>query len=205
MFARDRCPTTVGSGGDYLCATYEMGLTHAGWQPGAYPFDHVGQHIYVDIGRVTSEEKLHFYLDDLRDAYLSYEGAETTKMTYVTEFGWSTAQVSREIQASNLLIAFDTFRQVEYVARAYWFHAQDVPEAALHYGLTEGSGVKKPAFTVYQDAAAYDSPTDEADELAPGPGNRRPGAGSGGAPQVPPVFRPRPDVPPTRTTGGGRP
>ena len=227
LFARDPCPTAVGSGGDYLCATYEMGLTHAGWQPGAYPFDHVGQHIYVDIGGVTTEEKLRFYLDDLRDAYLSYEGAETPKTTYVTEFGWSTTQVSPRIQAENLLIAFDTFRQVEYVARAYWFHAQDVPEAELHYGLTEGSGRQKPAFTVYQDVAVYDAPTDEADdtELAPGPGERRPGAGRGAAPrvppQVPPVFRPGPDAaqpratdvayPRTpdaaqpRTTDGGRP
>lgn len=204
LFARDPCPTGVSSGGDYLCATYEMGLTHAGWQPGSYPFDHVGQHIYVDIGGVTSEEKLRTYLDDLRDAYLSYEGAESTKTTYVTEFGWSTTQVSPEVQAANLLIAFDTFRQVEYVALAYWFHAQDVPESGLHYGLIEGSGQKKPAFTVYQDAAAYGSPTDEADPAAPGAGERSPGAGSG-APQVPPVFRPWPDAPHPPRTDGGRP
>ncbi len=115
------------------------------------------------------------------------------------------------------MIAFDTFRQVEYVARAYWFHAQDVPEAELHYGLTEGSGVKKPSFTVYQDVAAYDSPTDLADDPAPGnrpmgPTVRHPGVGSG-APQVPPqslpkgppVFKPHPDAASPRTTTGGRP
>ena len=110
LFARDPCPTSVGSGGDYLCATYEMGLTHAGWRLGAIPFDHVGQHIYVDIDRVTSEEKLRFYLDDVRDAYLSYEGAESPKTTYVTEFGWSTKQVSPEIKAENMLIALDALR-----------------------------------------------------------------------------------------------
>ena len=205
LFARDPCPTTVGSGGDYLCATYEMGLTHAEWQPGAFPFDHVGQHLYVDVGQVTSEEKLRFYLDDLRDAYLSYEGAETPKTTYVTEFGWSTAQVSRQVQAENLLIAFDTFRQVEYVARAYWFHAQDVPEAELFYGLSEGSGGKKPAFTVYQDAASYDSPTDVVEQPVPQPSGPRPEFGRPGAPQVPPVFRPRPGPTLTPTTNGGRP
>jgi hypothetical protein len=117
------------------------------------------------------------------------------------------------VQAENMLIAFDTFRQVEYVARAYWFHAQDVPEAELHYGLTEGSGVKKPSFTVYQDVAAYDSPTDETDETASPPGARRPGTGSTGPsrapaqipPRAPPVFRPRPDTARPQPTLGGRP
>ena len=157
LFARDPCPTGANSGADYLCATYERGLRHAGWQPGRYPFDHVGQHLYIDGGRPTTEEKLRFYLDDLRDAYLSYEGAESTKATYVTEFGWSTNDVSQEVQAENLLTAFDTFREVGYVARAYWFHAQDVPEAGLFFGLLDGSGKKKQSFDVYLDAAAYDS------------------------------------------------
>ncbi|MDP8923709.1 MAG: hypothetical protein M3O34_12615 [Chloroflexota bacterium] len=205
LFARSPCPTGVGSGGDYLCATYEMGLGHTGWRPGAYPFDHVGQHIYIDGGSVTSEEKLRFYLDDVRDAYLSYEGAETAKTTYVTEFGWSTAHVSPEVQATNLLIAFDTFRQVGYVARAYWFHAQDVPEADLYYGLAESSGRKKRAFTVYQDVAAYDSPLDEVEEPAPPRAGRELEAVGGAARRLPPAFRPWPDEPQPRTTDGGRP
>jgi hypothetical protein len=161
LFARRPCPTAVGSGADYLCATYEMGLSHAGWRPGAFPFDHVGQHLYIDQGEPTSEEKLRIYLEDLRDAYRSYEGAETPKMTHITEFGWTTATVSPEIQAGNLLTAFDTFRQVGYIARSYWFHAQDVPEADLYFGLVDGSGRKKRSFGVYQDAAAYDSPAEQ--------------------------------------------
>jgi hypothetical protein len=158
LFSREPCPTGVPSGADYLCATYEMGLKHAGWQPGEYPFDHVGQHVYIDGGSATSEEKLRMYLEEIRDAYLQYEGAESTKTTHITEFGWSTKDLSQELQARNLMIAFDTFRQVGYVARAYWFHAQDVPEAGLFFGLTEASGQKKQAFDVYLDVAAYDSP-----------------------------------------------
>jgi hypothetical protein len=158
LFARDPCPTGIPSGADYLCATYEMGLRHVGWQPAAYPFDHVGQHIYIDGGGLTSEEKLRYYLDDVRDAYLSYEGAGSPKATYITEFGWSTKDMSQETQAENLLMAYDTFRQVGYVARAYWFHAQDVPEAGLFFGLAEANGKKKQAFDVYLDAAAYDTP-----------------------------------------------
>ena len=81
------------------------------WTPRT-PFDHVGQHLYIDVGRPTTEEKLRFYLDDSRDAYLSYEGVESPKMTDITEFGWSTKDVSQELQAENLLTAFDTFREV---------------------------------------------------------------------------------------------
>lgn len=157
LFAREFCPTGVPSGADYLCATYEMGLAHAGWLPGKYPFDHVGQHIYIDGGAPTSEEKLRAYLDEVRDAYLLYEGPETTKITDITEFGWSTKDMSQETQAANLLTAYDTFRTVGYVGHSYWFHAQDVPEADLFFGLTDASGKKKKAFDVYQDAAAYDS------------------------------------------------
>ena len=159
LFSRTPCPTGVPSGADYLCATYEMGLTHAGWQPQAFPFDHIGQHVYIDGGGLTSEEKLRIYLEEVRDAYLLYEGAGSPKTTHITEFGWSTKDISQELQAENLLVAFDTFRQVGYVARAYWFHAQDVPEAGLFFGLTEASGRKKRSFEVYQDVAAYDSPS----------------------------------------------
>jgi hypothetical protein len=150
-----------------------MGLTHAGWQPGRYPFDHVGQHLYIDGGSTTTEQKVRMYLEEIRDVYLLYEGAETRKTTHITEFGWSTKDLSQELQAENLVIAFDTFRQVGYVARAYWFHAQDVPEAGLFFGLTEASGKKKKAFEVYLDVAAYDSPADDA---APVNQHVRPGA-----------------------------
>jgi hypothetical protein len=183
LFARDACPTGIPSGADYLCATYEMGLRHVGWQPGRYPFDRIGQHIYIDGGGPTSEEKLRAYLEDVRDAYLLYEGPDTRKSTDITEFGWSTAGMSQETQAENLLTAYDTFRQVGYVARAYWFHAQDVPEANLFYGLTDASGRKKRAFTVYQDAAAYESPEAESDGEAIR--SRRP-------PSQAPISQPRP-------------
>jgi hypothetical protein len=81
--------------------------------------------------------------------------------------------MSQETQAENLLTAYDTFRQVGYVARAYWFHAQDVPEAGLFYGLTDASGRNKRAMDVYQDAAAYDSPEAD-DEGAPARRNQVP-------------------------------
>jgi hypothetical protein len=176
-----------------------MGLRHVGWQPGRYPFDRIGQHIYIDGGGLTSEEKLRAYLEDVRDAYLLYEGPDTRKTTDITEFGWSTAGMSQETQAENLLTAYDTFRQVGYVAQAYWFHAQDVPEANLFYGLTDASGRKKRAFEVYQDAAAYESPESDNDGRAVRP--VRP-------PSHAPAAQPRPSTnvsPPTTTASMARP
>jgi hypothetical protein len=78
-------------------------------------------------------------------------------------------------------MAYDTFRQVGYVARAYWFHAQDVPEADLFYGLTDASGHKKKAFDVYLEAAAYDAPVPDEAVAAPrviAPGQTTPSATS---------------------------
>jgi hypothetical protein len=194
LFARRACPTAVGSGADYLCATYEMGLAQAGWRPGAFPFDHVGQHLYVDQGEPTSEEKLRLYLDDLRDAYRWYEGPATPKLTHITEFGWSTLTLSPELQAGNLLTAFDTFRQAGYVARSYWFHAQDVPEADLYYGLADESGRKKRSFTVYQDAAAYDGPEPANERTTTEPPSER---------IAQPIERPTDDPNPVMVVGGG--
>jgi hypothetical protein len=151
------CTSTVPSGADYLCSTYQMGLSKAGWQR-PYPFDHVGQHLYVDQGTTTSAAKLGSYLQDLRTAYLTYEGTGTPKQTHLTEFGWSTASVSPAVQAQNVQTSYQTFRPATtpYLARAYWFSIQDVPEGGVYYGLVEADGVTdKPAFTSYQTYAVY--------------------------------------------------
>jgi hypothetical protein len=154
-----RCPTTLVSGADYLCATYEMGLQHAGWTR-PYPLDHIGQHLYLDQGGPTSERKLRGYLRDLHQAYQSLEGPDTRKQIYITEVGWTTAFVSPEVQASNVVLAYDTFRRTPYVARSFWFTARDVPEGNLFFGLADASGRKKPSFLAYQRAAGFDSPGD---------------------------------------------
>jgi hypothetical protein len=152
------CPSLVPSGAEYLCATYEAGLQQAGWTY-PYPFDHVGQHLYIDQGGPTSERKVRAYLREVREAYLAYEGANSPKLIFLTEVGWTTATVSPTVQARNIVIAYDTVRRTPYVARTFWFSANDVPEGDLFFGLADASGQKKPAFTVYQDVASFDSPT----------------------------------------------
>jgi hypothetical protein len=160
--ARVTCTSSVPSGADYLCDVYSMGQQKAGWRAGAYPLDVIGQHLYIDQGGVTSSSKITAYLQDVRGAYLAYEGATTQKKTEVTEVGWvanpgsATYNADAANQAQNVQIAYTTFRTTAYVTRADYFAAQDVPEGMIFYGLVQGDGVTyKPAFGTYQGAAAY--------------------------------------------------
>ncbi len=104
------CPSTVPSGGDYLCSTYSMGWQYGGWTKGAGPFDAVGQHMYINQGTTTSTGAIQKYLNDLRKVYTTYGGDPSSKQTHVTEFGWSTGSVSPSVQAHNLQTAYQAFK-----------------------------------------------------------------------------------------------
>ena len=156
------CTSSVPSGADYLCNTYSMGRQKAGWRAGAYPLDGIGQHLYVDQGGLTTSAKIASYLQDVRAAYVAFEGAATPKKTEVTEFGWvadpssATYPTDAANQAQNIQTAYTTFRATAYVSRADYFVAQAVPEGSVFYGLVQGDGTTyKPAFAAYQSAAGY--------------------------------------------------
>jgi len=156
------CASNVSSGADYLCLTYAAGVRSAGWVAGAYPLDRVGQHLYIDQGSTTSVETLTRYLDDVRQAYVQYEGVNTPKQTEVTEIGWFARPSDPDFAttqaraAENLRIAFSVFSNSPYVSRAYWFNIQDVPEANLFAGQIDGGDdyalgtPKYPIFSVFQ-------------------------------------------------------
>lgn len=159
--------STVPSGAEYLTNTYQQGQLNAGWNRvrarwGSYPLDTIGQHLYIDQGEETSSTKIRAYLDDVRKAYVAFEGSATARKTVITEVGWSTAFVSEAVQASNLQTAYSTFETTSYLTNAYWFAIQDVPEANLYYGLQTGGGTgdgyqgePKPSFRMHQTYAAY--------------------------------------------------
>ena len=152
------CREGVTSGAAYLCDTYLMGLSRAGWRSGAYPLDAVGQHVYVDQGGTTTVQKLLTYFQDVRNAYAQFEGAGTGKPIQVTEIGWTTSFVSPSVQAQNVATSYEAVRGASYVTRAYWFAVQDVPEADLYYGLVTGDGGAKPAFGAYRQAVSGPPP-----------------------------------------------
>jgi Glycosyl hydrolase catalytic core len=101
------------------------------------------------------------YLQDVRNAYLAFEGSATPKKTEVTEFGWvadptsTTSTRDASNQAQNVRTAYTTFRSTSYVSRADYFVAQDVPEGGVFYGLVQGDGTTKPAFAAYQGSAVF--------------------------------------------------
>ena len=149
------CPSTLPSGADYLCSTYDLGIATAGWTR-PYPLDRVGQTLYVDQGGPTSAQKLGAYVQELQSASASREGASAgQKKTIVGEVGWETkpGYVSPATQAENLRIAFQTFAATAFVERAFWFNVQDVPEADLFFGLADGGGADKPSLGAYRTYA----------------------------------------------------
>jgi hypothetical protein len=162
LAASTACKNAQPSGADYLCNTYALGRKTAGWRSGSYPLDRIGQHLYIDQGGLTTSSKITAYLQDVRNAYLAFEGTSTSKKTEVTEFGWlanpssPTFATDAANQSQNVKAAYTTFHATTYMARADYFTAQDVPEGNVFYGLVEGDGTTyKPAFTAYQTAAAY--------------------------------------------------
>jgi hypothetical protein len=149
------CPTTVPSGGDYLCATFDAGWKLKLWAKGAGPFEHVGQHLYINQAGTTSGSSMSQYLNDLRKVYANYGGEPATKQTHITEFGWSTGSVTPTVQAQNLQTAYQTFRGSSYVGRAYWYRTQDLGVTGDLYGLVQGDGALKASFSAYQTYATY--------------------------------------------------
>ncbi len=152
--------TTTNTGATYLKQVYAAGRRYAGWEAikghyGSYPFDHVGQHLYIDGTRLTTGARIDKGLALLRNAYVREEGSGTPKKTYITEFGWATDKVSPTTQASNLQTAYTRFRATSYVQTAYWFFLQDENPAKLYYGLIDPNGEPKPAWTAYQQYATY--------------------------------------------------
>jgi hypothetical protein len=156
------CASSVSSGADYLCLTYAAGLRDAGWRAPDYPLDRIGQHLYIDQGGPTSVANITSYLNDVRHAYVQYEGVNTPKQTEVTEIGWFANPADPEFATTqaraveNLQVAYSTFSATPYISRAYWFNIQDVPEANLFAGQVDGGDdfslgtPKYPLFSMFQ-------------------------------------------------------
>jgi hypothetical protein len=152
--------TSVSSGADYLSQTYTQGKQLAGWNTirtntGSYPLDRIGQHIYIDGYAKTTAAKIRTSLKFIRDVYVQGEGGNTTKKTVITEFGWSTKNVSEKIQADNLQTAYTEYRQTSYLQNAYWFFLRDELGSGLYFGLLRPDSSQKPSWSAYQTYANY--------------------------------------------------
>jgi hypothetical protein len=99
-------------------------------------------------------------MQDLRNAYVAYEGAGTSKRTQITEMGWPTDQVTPQVQSDNLRVAFRTLKGTSWVARSYWFNTEDniYSTPNLWYGLVDPVLAPKPSFATYQTYATFTQP-----------------------------------------------
>src|SRR5207248_972571 len=144
------------AGAQYIDDTYKVGLTNGGalshikTNYNAYPLDGVGQHIYIDQGGTTSSNRFRQYLDWVRQAYTKYEGANTAKKSYLTEFGWTTTSLSQSVQKQNLITAFSAIQAASYLRMAIWFNWQDNVAASLYYGVLDSSETPKLSYPSYQ-------------------------------------------------------
>ncbi len=145
------------SGAQYLRSTYQQGITYAGWQSGGYPFDAIGQHIYIDQGGSTTASHLSNVLSQVRTAYVQFASASLS--TEITEIGWQTSSVLPSVQAANLKLCYDTCAGLSYVRSFYWFSVQDVPESQLLFGLYAGDGSPKTVLSTYQGLAKITLPS----------------------------------------------
>lgn len=155
------------SGGQYVSETYRLGRRLANWdtirdQSGSYPLDDVGVHLYVDQSQPTTAAKVKSAVEEVRDAYVAFEGPKTPKRLVITEVGWSTSLVSQKIQAGNLQTTYATLIGLPYVRNAYWYLAQDVTGSDDAFGLqTAGArtnqynGIPKLALDAYREITSY--------------------------------------------------
>ena len=147
--------TANNCGANYLRDTYWQGIARAGWAAikdsyGTYPLDGIGQHLYIDQWYLTTAERIEQAVAFVHDACAAGEDG-AAKPIYVTELGWSTDNVSEQVQADNLKTAFIKLKQMPCVALAYWFFLKDVPNPKLAHGLLRADSSEKPAWTAFQD------------------------------------------------------
>src|SRR5450756_1311186 len=125
---------------------------------GVYPADGYGEHLYIDYNIATSAADCTAYFSKVRSAYTAFDS--TSKGTYMTEFGWTTANVSQSVQAGNLTTAFSDYNtggSGAYIKYASWFTWQD--GGAGNYGLLDSSGTHKTSYGNFGNEANYQGRT----------------------------------------------
>jgi hypothetical protein len=135
---------------DYLTQIYQQGRSQLAWDwmranVGTYPLDAIGYHIYVGqsssatVASVKAATQKN--LDGLSAAIDAQEVAGSNKQIWLTEFGWTTDQVSAQQQADFLTASYQQFDADGRVAAAFWFTFQDFTNG--NYGLYDSSGLSQ--------------------------------------------------------------
>lgn len=160
---------------DYVNATYAAGKSSWGWddiraQTGSYPLDGLGYHVYVaqdgpDTATVAGAVATN--VDAAYAAMASNEGGATSKLLWVSEFGWRTDLVTEQQQADYLEAGLGALDASGKVALGVWF-------SLLDFGPTDEWGLydadlsrAKPSAQRYAALAATHRPAFHAYPTAP--------------------------------------
>jgi len=158
------------AGGQYLDDTYSTGtnlvkggsFAHTKSNYGVYPLDGIGQHIYITQGGTVSSNTFRQYEDWVHSALTKYEGTNSPKKTFITEFGWDVTNssnangVSAALQDTNLVTAFSAIQATPYVQMAIWFDWKDDPAGSLWYGVLNSAGAAKVSYPDFQRAEHFE-------------------------------------------------
>lgn len=149
------------AGAQYIDDTYNTGTNvnkggsfayiHSKYS--VYPLDGVGEHVYLSQAGTVVGSTFRQYEDWVRQAYTKYEGTNTTKKTFITEFGWQTPTngiPSQAVQDTDLVTAFSAIQATPYVQMAIWFSWEDNVAAGLYFGVLDKTGLPKQSYHDYQ-------------------------------------------------------
>jgi hypothetical protein len=131
----------LNDGSSYMNDTYWYGKNEWAWdwthqQTGSYPLDGIGQHLYVEQGSsnaATITNALNTNISGMWNIIASYEGANTSKQIWISEFGWESSNITEQGQADNLQNAYSFLLNDNRIALATWFTLSDWPGA--YWGL----------------------------------------------------------------------
>ena len=159
---------TENSGAGWLTRVFQQGTSSAVNSflsckntYGVYPADGYGQHLYIDYNTTTTTANVSLYGNTLRNAYTAYD-SNSSHGTWMTEFGWTTADVSQSVQAANLTTTLNWCNvgaSSAYVKFASWFSWQDNSTANLYFGLIDVNGNHKISYGNYGNEANYQGRT----------------------------------------------
>lgn len=163
LFSHDQ--DTVAS---YFSQVYQEGISKLGWNAfktsyGTYPLDGIGYHIYVALGSNTEQAVINAENKNLNAIWAtitSYEGMDTPKRLWISEWGWNTAYISEAEQARNLTLVFNLYKNDSRIAFANWFQISDFG-ANDKWGLYRGAitdANKKPSWQAFYDFATAQQP-----------------------------------------------
>jgi hypothetical protein len=135
---------------DYLTQVYQQGRSMLAWDwmranVGTYPLDGIGYHVYVGQSSSATVASVQAgiakNLSGIEAAIDAQEVAGSSKPIWLSEFGWTTDQVSAQQQADFLTASYQQLAGDGRVVSGFWFSYQDFPGG--NYGLYSGKGLSQ--------------------------------------------------------------